>query len=64
MLYFHNASQKFRNFAEEVILGLDYDKRNYDISVIRSLTSGYYNDTKELREEIAKKLIEEGGYCF
>ena len=58
MLYFHNASQKFRNFAEEVFLGLHYEKRNYDISVVRALTSGYYNNTKELRELIAKRLID------
>ena len=64
-LFLYSAIKNCQKAGEEVILSFaGGDEQRMLLMGLKRFTKGYNINPKELRREIAAKLIEENKYCF
>ena len=64
-LYLYQAIKNCNQTGEEVILSFaEGDEQRMLLMGLKRFTKGYTINTKEMRRNIAEKLIEENQYCF
>ncbi|MEC7863774.1 MAG: acyl-CoA dehydrogenase, partial [Bacteroidota bacterium] len=64
-LFLYTAIKNTQRFGEEVILSFaEGDEKRILLMGLKRFTKGYTVNPKQLRRDIAEKIIKENRYCF